>query len=97
MTAIIALRNTGTRRLPLRRSALSTHRPPLNDEATIATLAQETDTDEAVVKSLYHEEIALLQAEASVKSFIGVIAARRVRQRLAAARRDGRPLNARAA
>lgn len=97
MTAIIAPRNTGTRRLPLPRSALSTHRPALNDEATIATLAQVTDTDEAVVKSLYDEEFALLQAEASVKSFIGVIAARRVRQRLTAARRHGRPLNARAA
>ena len=81
----------------MRRSALSTHRPPLNDETTIATLAQETDTDEAVVKSLYHEEIALLQAEASVKSFIGVIAARRVKQRIATAREDGRPLGVRAA
>jgi hypothetical protein len=61
------------------------------------TLAQETETDEAVVKSLYDEELAILQAEASVKNFIGVIAARRVRQRLATARRDGRPANARAA
>jgi len=81
----------------LRRSALSTHRLPPKDEATILTLAQETDTDEAVVKSLYDEELAILRAEASVKNFIGVIAARRVRQRIATARRDGRPVNAHAA
>ena len=81
----------------MRGSALSTHRLPLKDEATILTLAQETDTDEAVVKCLYDEELAILQAKASVKNFIGVIAARRVRQRLAAARKHGRPVNARAA
>jgi len=81
----------------LRRSALSTHRRPPKDEATISALAQETDTDEAVVKSLYDEEIANLQAEASVKNFIGVIAARRVRQRIAAARRQGRPVSVHAA
>jgi len=83
--------------MPLRRSAVSTHRRPPKDEAIISTLAQETDTDEAVVKSLYDEEIALLQAEANVKNFIGVIAARRVRQRIAAARRQGRPVSAHAA
>jgi hypothetical protein len=60
-------------------------------------LAQETDADEALVKTLYDEEIALLQAQASVKSFIAVIAARRVRQRLAAAREQGRSVKARAA
>ena len=81
----------------MRHPALSTHRLPLKDEAIITTLAQETDTDEDVVKSLYDEELALLQAEASVKNFIGVIAARRVRQRLATARRHGRPVKARAA
>ena len=83
--------------MPLRHSALSTHRLPLKGEAIITTLAQETDTDEAVVKSLYDEELAILRAEASVKNFIGVIAARRVRQRIATARRDGRPVNAHAA
>jgi len=49
------------------------------------------------VKSLYDEEIAILQAEASVTSFIGVIAARRVRRRIATAREHGRPVKAHAA
>ena len=70
---------------------LSTHGLPLKQEAAIATLAQQTHTDEAVVKYLYEEEIAILQAQASVKNFIGVIAARRVKQRLATARKHGRP------
>ena len=74
-----------------------THGLPLRDEATIATLAQETETEVAVVKCLYDEEIALLQAEAKVRNFIGVIAARRVRQRLAAAHAHRRPVSARAA
>ena len=83
--------------MPLRHSALSTHRLPLKGEAIITTLAQETDTDEAVVKCLYDEEIAILQAEASVTNFIGVIATRRVRQRIATAREHGRPVKAHAA
>ena len=73
----------------------STHRLALKNEAIIATLAQETDADEALVKSLYDEEIALLQAQASVKSFIGVIAARRVRQRSSPRTRGQRPSLAR--
>jgi Protein of unknown function (DUF3562) len=75
----------------------STHGLPLKDQAAIAALAEEADTDEAVVKRLYAEEIAMLQAQARVRNFIAVIAARRVRQRLAAARKDGRPINVRAA
>jgi len=77
--------------------ASSVHRPAPKHEATIATLAQETDTDPSVVKSLYEEEIETLQAQANVKNFIGVIAARRVKQRIAAARALGRPLEVRAA
>jgi hypothetical protein len=75
----------------------STHGLPLKDEATIATLAHKMDTDAAVVKDLYDEEFAILQTQASVKNFIGVIAARRVRQRIASARRDGRSVKTRAA
>ena len=56
------------------------------DEATIAALAEETDTDRSIVKYLYAEELAVLESQASVKNFIGIIAARRVRQRLAAQR-----------
>jgi Protein of unknown function (DUF3562) len=74
---------------------LSTHGLSPKDEATIATLAQQTDTDEGVVKDLYDEEFAILQVQASVKNFIGVIAARRVRQRLATAHKHGRLLKAR--
>jgi len=81
--------------LPYRAS--STHALAPKQEATIATLAQETDTDAAVVRSLYEEEIEKLQAHANVKNFIGVIAARRVKQRIATAREDGRPLRVRAA
>ena len=77
--------------------ALSTHGPSLKDQATIATLAQETDTDAAVVKDLYDAEIAILQAQANVKNFIGVIAARRVKLRLAAARKHGGQVTSRAA
>ena len=84
-----------TQRAPHR--ATSTHRPAARHEATIATLAQETETDPAVVKSLYEEEIEKLQAQANVKNFIGVIAARRVKQRIATAREHGRPLKVRAA
>jgi len=57
-----------------------------NDDSTITTLAHETDTEHAAVKYLYDEEIAALQGTASVKNFIGIIAARRVKQRLAAAK-----------
>jgi hypothetical protein len=59
---------------------------PLRDEGTIAALAQETATDPAVVQSLYQEEVAVLEAQSSIKNFIGVIAARRVRDRLTAPR-----------
>jgi hypothetical protein len=62
---------------------------PLGDQATIATLAQQTQTDEALVQSLYREELAVLEAQSSVKNFVGVIAARRVRERLAASHRRG--------
>jgi DNA invertase Pin-like site-specific DNA recombinase len=75
----------------------STHGLSPKDQATIATLAQETDTDQAVVKDLYDEELATLHTQASVKNFIRVIAARRVRQRIAAARERGQPIKERAA
>jgi Protein of unknown function (DUF3562) len=81
--------------LPHRASAA--HRVAPKHEATIATLAQETDTDPAVVKSLYEDEIEKLQAQSNVKNFIGVIAARRVKQQIATAREHGRPLKVRAA
>ena len=47
--------------------ASSAHGLARKDEATIATLAHETETDPAVVKSLYEEEIEKLQAQSLVK------------------------------
>ena len=55
-----------------------------SDEATIQKLASQTHTDLDVVRQIYADEIAALQKDATVKGFIGVIAARRVRQRLLA-------------
>ena len=66
----------------------TTHGMPLRDEATITALAQETATDPAVVQCLYQEEVAVLEAASSIKTFIGVIAARRVRERLSAPREN---------
>ena len=65
------------------------------DEATIAALAEETHTDQALVHSLYEEEFAALDAESSVKNFIGVIAARRVKKRLTAPHDHTRNLSGR--
>jgi hypothetical protein len=67
----------------------TTHRQPSGDAAAIAALAAETRTDEAVVQGLYEEERAALEARSSVKNFIGVIAARRVKARLTAPREEG--------
>jgi len=47
------------------------------------------ETDQALVKCLYDEEIARLAAQATVRNFIGVIATRRVRERLTSARNGG--------
>jgi Protein of unknown function (DUF3562) len=62
--------------------------PPRVDEATIAALAIQTDTDRSIVKCLYAEELAILESQARVKNFIGIIAARRVRRRLDAQHED---------
>jgi hypothetical protein len=81
----------------LPQASLATHGLSSKDEATIAKLAQDTATDEAVVKDFYNEELAILHTHASVKNFIRVIAARRVRQRITAARASGQSLKTRAA
>ena len=57
---------------------------PKTDDATVKALAKLTDTDEDEVKSLLDEEIARLFADSNVKSFIPLIARRRVKQRLRA-------------
>jgi hypothetical protein len=56
------------------------------DEATVTKLAKQARADVDIVRQLYEEEIEALHNEATVKGFIPVIAARRVRQRLLAAR-----------
>ena len=62
-----------------------------SDEATIATLARQTDTNRELVRHLYDEEIAALGEVATVKTFIGLIASRRVKQRLRALRGGSAP------
>jgi uncharacterized protein DUF3562 len=69
----------------------TTHAMPSGEDATIAALAEETRTDQAVVHSLYRAELAVLEEQASVKNFIGVIAARRVKERLMAPQQRTRP------
>lgn len=58
-----------------------------HDETLITSLAQQARADVDVVRRLYNEEIEALQKEAVVKGFIGLIAARRVKERLQAARK----------
>lgn len=60
--------------------------PHEQHEAAITALAAQTRVTVAVVRDLYEEEMAALEAEATVKSFIGVIAARRVKERLRTSR-----------
>ena len=77
-------------------AGFKTHGMPRHDKGAVAALADETRTDEAVVQGLYEEEMAALDAKSNVKTFIGVIAARRVRDRLSAERSPGRKAKARA-
>jgi Protein of unknown function (DUF3562) len=56
--------------------------PAKSDDAAVAALARQTDTAVDVVRNLYDGEIAALRAQATVTSFIGVIASRRVKQHL---------------
>jgi Protein of unknown function (DUF3562) len=62
--------------------------PPLSsarpDAAAVAALARQTRSSHELVKDLYDQEIAALHAQAKVKNFIGIIASRRVKQRLRA-------------
>ena len=55
-----------------------------SDAAAMAALAQQTHSTVDVVKGLYEEEIATLEAQATVKSFIGLIASTRVKRLLRA-------------
>ena len=67
----------------------STDSSRLADSTTVATLAQETRTSPEVVKDLYQQEVATVGAAAKVRNFIGIIAGRRVKQRLMALKKSG--------
>jgi hypothetical protein len=56
-------------------------------ESTTAALAKEMHTSPEVVRDLYQQEVAAVGAAAKVKNLIGVIAGRRLKQRLMAARK----------
>jgi Protein of unknown function (DUF3562) len=56
--------------------------PPTRDEATVTPPARSTHCASELAGQLFDEEVAILDAQATVKAFIGVIATRRVRQRL---------------
>jgi hypothetical protein len=48
----------------------------------VSAIARKTHTPVDVVKNLYDEELAELQSNSAVKSFLDVIAGRRVKERL---------------
>ena len=62
----------------------STDGSRLSEWSAVATLAKETRTSPEVVSDLYHQEVAAVGAAAKVRNFIGIIAGRRVKQRLMA-------------
>jgi hypothetical protein len=57
-----------------------------SDESPLSAIARKTHTPVEVVRHLYAEELAELEANSAVKSFLGVIAGRRVKERLRGAR-----------
>jgi hypothetical protein len=58
------------------------HGPPPSDAATVAVLSNHIDNASDLEKRLFDEEVAILEAQSTVKTFIDVIANRRVKQRL---------------
>lgn len=56
--------------------------PSSRDEVTVTPPARGTHCASELASQLFDEEVATLDAQATVKAFIGVIATRRVRQRL---------------
>ena len=58
------------------------HEPPPPDAATVAVLSNNIDNASGLEKRLFDEEVAILEAQSTVKTFIDVIANRRVKQRL---------------
>ena len=56
-----------------------THAPDLDNVQPIAELARETDTPIEQVAEIYASESAELERTARIKTFVGVLAARRTR------------------
>jgi hypothetical protein len=71
-------------------AAAQSSKSQTSDETTITKLAEQTQAETDVVRTLYKEEMEALHNEAAVKGFIGIIAARRVKQRLLSAARQVR-------
>jgi hypothetical protein len=57
-------------------------RPPPPNEAIVTALSNHADDTPGLARRLFDEEVATLEAQATVKTFIDVIATRRVKQRL---------------
>jgi hypothetical protein len=58
------------------------HRAPPPDEAFGTALSNHLENTRDLEKQLFDEEVAVLEAQATIKTFIDVIATRRVKQRL---------------
>jgi hypothetical protein len=57
-------------------------RPPPPNEAIVTAVSNHVDNAPDRAKQLFDEEVAVLEAQATIKNFIDVIATRRVKQRL---------------
>lgn len=57
-------------------------RPPPPSEAIVTAPSNHRDDTPGLARRLFDEEVAVLEAQATVKTFIDVIATRRVKQRL---------------
>ena len=57
-------------------AAAQSSKSQASDETTITKLAEQTQAETEVVRTLYKEEMEALHKEAAVKGFIGIIAAR---------------------
>jgi Protein of unknown function (DUF3562) len=53
-----------------------------SDESAVTALAQRTHIPIEIVRHLYDQELAELRSKSTVKNFLGVIASRRVKERL---------------
>ena len=63
---------------PLQRTSAATS-AIVSLEPALVALARKTHTPVALVKALYEREVAVLEAQARIKTFIGALAYRRVK------------------